>query len=172
MFVSQVWLTLFSCTHVMILRHVYIYWRRFSVWSQSYRLYLWISHRSYKFCSVATISWRNSLWFEIWSMSKRMMSDFEMSMQRRESEMTMMSVHANLKWNWQIKKSSVRVDSQREVFEMIKWLMQIRMHESKQKQLMLMTQIHDNYTHADEWQNTHRRIERITLNTRHVDHRM
>jgi hypothetical protein len=84
--VSQAWMTLFSCTHVMITRHVYIYWKWFSVWSQSYRLYSWISHRSYRFCSVATISWRNSLWFEAWSMSRHMMS-----MQKRRFEMTMMT---------------------------------------------------------------------------------
>jgi hypothetical protein len=38
---------------------------------------------------------------------------------------------------------------------------------------MLMTQIHDDsYTHADEWQNMHKKIERVTSNTRHADHRM
>jgi hypothetical protein len=156
----------------MINRHVYIYWRRFSVWSQNYRLYSWISRSSYKFCSVATISWRNSLWFEIWSMSKHMMLNLEMSMQRREFQITMMSVHVDSRRSWQIKKSSVRVDS---VFKMLDWLMQIKMHESRQrKQLMLTTQIQiDNYTQTEnECQSTHKRIERIASNTRRVDHRM
>jgi hypothetical protein len=145
-------MSLLSCTHVMIIRHVYIYWRKFSIWSQNYRLYSWISSRTYKFCSIATISWRNSLWFEAWSMSKRMMSNFEMLMQRRKSQMTTMNVHVDSKWDWQIMRSNVRVDSQREVFEMLDWLMQIQMHESKQRrQLMLMTQIqNDSCTHTDE----------------------
>ncbi len=150
--VSQAWMSLLSCTHVMIVRHVYTYWRKFSAWSQSYRLYSWISSRTYRLCSVATISWRNSLWFETWSMSRRMMSNFEMLMQKRISQMTMMSVHADSKWSWQIIESNVRVDSQCEVLEMLDWLMQIQMHESRQRrQLMLMTQIqNDICIHADE----------------------
>jgi hypothetical protein len=98
MHVSQAWKTLFSCMHMMIIRNVYIYWKRFSVWSRSYRLYSWISHRSYRFCSIATLSWRNSLWFETWSLSKHMMymmSNLEMSMQKRESQTRMMSLHAD-----------------------------------------------------------------------------
>jgi hypothetical protein len=63
-----------------------------------------------------------------------------------------MSVHVDSKWDWQIKKSNVHADFQREMSEMSDWLMQIQMHESKQReQLMLMTQIqNDNYTHADK----------------------
>jgi hypothetical protein len=99
MHVSQTWMTLFSCTHVMIIRSVYTYWKRFLAWSQNYRLYSWIFHQSYKFCSIATISWKNSLWFEIWSMSRYMISDFEMSMQRRESRAMMMSAHADSRWS-------------------------------------------------------------------------
>jgi hypothetical protein len=98
MHVSQAWKILLLCTHVMIIRNVCIYWKRFSIWSQNYRLYSWIFHRSYKFCSIATISWKSSLWFETWSMSRRMMhtmSDLEMSMQNRTSQMTMMSVHVD-----------------------------------------------------------------------------
>jgi hypothetical protein len=177
MHVSQAWKTFLLCTHVMIIRNVYTYWKRFSVWSQNYRLYSWIFHRSYKFCSVATISWRNSLWFETWSMSRHMMymmSDLEMSMQRRESRVTTMSVHADSRWDWQIKKSNVRADSQREMSEMLNWLRQIQMHELRQReQLMLMTQIqNDEHIHADEWKNTHKKIERITSNIRHANHRM
>jgi hypothetical protein len=151
--VSQAWITLFLCTHVMIIRHVYTYWKRFLIWSRSYRLYSRIFHRSYKFCSIATISWRNFLWFEIWSMSRHTMSNLEMSMQRRRSQMTTMSVYVDSKWDWQIKRSNVHTDFQREMSEMSNWLMQIQMHESRQRrQLMLMTQIqNDNYTHADEW---------------------
>jgi hypothetical protein len=93
--VSQAWKTLLSCTHVMTIRNVYICWKRFLIWSRNYRLYSWISHRSYRFCSVATIFWRNSLWFETWSMSRRMMRDLEM--QKQKYRMTTMSVHADSK---------------------------------------------------------------------------
>jgi ribosomal protein S13 len=84
------------------------------------------------------------------------MSNLEMSMQ---TEMTMMSVHADLKWDCWVEKSNVRADLQREVSEMIDWLMQIQMHESKQRrQLGLMIQIRDNCTHADEWQNMYKEL--------------
>ncbi len=50
--VSQAWMTLLSCTRAMIIRHVYTYWRRFSIWSQSYRLYSWIFRSSYNFVQL------------------------------------------------------------------------------------------------------------------------
>jgi hypothetical protein len=71
-----------------------------------------------------------------------------------------------------MKKSNVRADHQREMSEMLNWLMQIQMRESRQwEQLMLMTSTqNDTYIHVDEWKNTHKRIVRITSNTRHADH--
>jgi hypothetical protein len=86
-----------------------------------------------------------------------------------------MNVHADSKWDCHIKKSNVRVDSQREMSEMLDWLMQIQMHKSRQReQLTLMTQIQKNkYSRAEcKSQNMYKEIEWVTLNTCHADHQM
>jgi hypothetical protein len=126
---SQAWMRFFSNMHAMIIRHIYIYWWRILTWIRNCRLCFWISRRSYKSCLIATISWRNFVRVEIVSIHNnfhRLTSNFEKLIQK--SQMMMQNEHVDSR-QMQIKKRNEHADSQ---YELIDWLSQIQMHESRQ----------------------------------------
>jgi hypothetical protein len=169
---SQAWMRFLQCMHAMIIRHVYIYWRRSLTWTRNCRLCFWISHRFYRFCSIATISCRNSVRVEIVSIHNnfhRLTSNFERLM--HESQMMMQNEHADSK-QMQIRRRNEHADSQ---YELIDW--QIQRHESRQLRQMMkiekMKNQNDNYIRIEhESRNMHKKIALIMLNIFHADHLM